>query len=895
MQRGARKEIPRAYDPKAVEEPIYKLWLDGGYFAPKADPDRQPFVIIMPPPNVTGELHMGHALTAALEDLMTRWHRMLGEPCLWLPGTDHAGIATQVVVERELAKEGLTRQQLGREKFLERVWEWVEKYGGIIGQQFRRLGVSCDWSRDQFTLDQGPSRAVRTTFVNLYRKGLIYRGERIINWCPRCATALSDLEVEHQEEAGNLYYICYPLEGGDGAITVATTRPETMLGDTAVAVNPGDARYKGLVGKTVLLPIMERPIPIIADEAVGVEFGTGALKVTPGHDPVDFELGQRHGLPLVNVMNLDGTMNENAGRYQGIERFEARRRIVEELESQGLLEKLEPYKHSVGHCQRCDSIAEPLVSKQWFVKMSPSEGIARAAIEAVTSGKVRIIPERFIKVYLNWMENIRDWCISRQLWWGHRIPVWYCYTCGEMTVDDVDPLACASCASSEVHQDPDVLDTWFSSALWPHSTLGWPDDTEDMRRFHPGSVMETGYDILFFWVARMIMMGLENAGDIPFHTVYLHGLIRDVEGAKMSKTRGNVLDPLAIIDQYGADALRFALTTGTSPGNDQRMNTSKLEASRNFVNKLWNAARFVMGNLGQDQGVADWVAPQPIHRQDRWILSRLNRVSFQVGRLMEQYQFGEAQRLLYDFARGEYCDWYIEMAKLRLRSDDQEGQPSPLPVLVYVLEKTLRLLHPFMPFVTEELWQSLKGELPNGGSLPEALMIASYPQSDQSLVDPQVERDVEQIIAIVRAIRNLRAELHIEAARPVDAVLDAPGIRSWVGEEESTIRALANTGPLTLASDGSPPAFQGTVTAVLGEASVTLRLHGLVDLDKERFRLEKEMREAQAHIDRIRTNLDRGDFLKQAPEEVVEGERERLATLEERHARIEQVLSRLNG
>ena len=892
MQRGARKEIPRAYDHKAVEEPIYKLWLDGGYFAPKEDPDRQPFVIIMPLPNVTGELHLGHALMAALEDLMTRWHRMLGEPCLWLPGTDHAGIATQVVVERELAKEGLTRQQLGREKFLERVWEWVGKYGGIIGEQFHRLGVSCDWSRDQFTLDQGPSRAVRTTFVNLYRKGLIYRGERIINWCPRCATALSDLEVEHQEEQGNLFYIRYPLEGGDGAITVATTRPETMLGDTAVAVNPGDARYKGLVGKTVLLPIMERPIPVIADEAVGVEFGTGALKVTPGHDPVDFELGQRHGLPLVNVMNLDGTMNENAGRYQGIERFEVRRRIVEELESQGLLEKLEPYKHSVGHCQRCDSIAEPLVSKQWFVKMSPSEGIARAAIEAVTSGKVRIIPERFIKVYLNWMENIRDWCISRQLWWGHRIPVWYCDACGEVTVDDVDPSACASCGSPEVHQDPDVLDTWFSSALWTHSTLGWPDDTEDMRRFYPGSVMETGYDILFFWVARMIMMGLENAGDIPFHTVYLHGLIRDVEGAKMSKTRGNVLDPLAIIDQYGADALRFALTTGTSPGNDQRMNTSKLEASRNFVNKLWNAARFVMGNLGQDQGVADWVAPRPIHRQDRWILSRLNRVSSQVGRLMEQFQFGEAQRLLYDFAWGEYCDWYIEMAKLRLRSDDQEG---PLPVLVHVLEKTLRLLHPFMPFVTEELWQGLKGELPNGGDLPEALIIASYPQSDQSLVDPQAERDMEQIIAIVRAIRNLRAELRIEAAKPVDAVLDAPGIGSWVGEEEPTIRALANADPLTLASDGSPSPSHGTVTAVLREASVTLRLHGLVDLDKERSRLEKEMGEAQANIDRIRTNLDRGDFLKQAPEDVVERERERLVTLEERHARIEQVLSRLSG
>ncbi len=890
-QTANRRDIPKAYDPKAVEQRIYEMWLQGGYFTPQIDRAKKPFVIIMPPPNVTGELHMGHALTAALQDLMVRWHRMRGEPTLYLPGTDHAGIATQVVVERMLADDGLTRHQLGRQKFVEQVWEWVDRYGGTIYEQTKRLGASCDWSRQSFTLDEGPSRAVRTTFVNLYRKGLIYRGERITNWCPRCATALSDLEVKHQDENANLYHIRYDLEDGSGSLTIATTRPETLLGDTAVAVHPDDERYTHLVGKNAVLPVLKRVIPVIADEAVDVEFGTGALKVTPGHDPADFEIGERHGLPIVNVLNADGTMNENAGHYNGVERFEVRKRIAEELRGDGLLEKVEPYRHSVGHCDRCNEVVEPTVSKQWYMKMEP---LARPAIDAVRDGRIRIIPERFSKVYYNWMENIRDWCISRQLWWGHRIPVWYCDDCDGVTVDLKDPTRCVECGSESLERDPDVLDTWFSSALWPHSTLGWPDETEDLDYFYPTSVLETGHDILFFWVARMIMTGIENTGEIPFDTVYLHGLVRDPEGVKMSKSKGNVMDPLDLIDLYGADALRFALTTGTSPGNDMRLNEARMEASRNFANKLWNAARFVMTAVEDagDTGSWDW-PPVASHLEDRWILSRLDGAVRQVDTFMGDLQFGEAQRVVHDFLWSEYCDWYLEMTKVRLRAGDPE---SPLPVLAFVLERVLRLLHPFMPSITEEIWQNLVEQLPAEADRPEALIVAAYPQAIPNLFDGAAESDIGAIIEMVRALRNLRAEFRIQPRQAVEAVVDAPEIADVVEAEAAAIKTLAQVEPLTLSSGGPGEGNGGpdqSVSLVLGKGTVTVPLGGLVDLDVEKKRLRDELAQVEASSERLSRRLDDDQFVAKAPEEVVERERERLEGWRERRERIVETLGRL--
>ena len=887
-QSSPRRDIPKAYDPKTAEGRIYDLWERGGYFTPQIDRSRKPFVIIMPPPNVTGELHMGHALTTALEDLMVRWHRMKGEPTLYLPGTDHAGIATQVVVERMLAGEGVTRHDLGREKFLERVWQWVDRYGGTIYEQTKRLGASCDWTRQRFTLDEGPSNAVRTTFVNLYRKGLIYRGERIVNWCPRCTTALSDLEVKHQDENTSLYHIRYLLEGGDGAVTVATTRPETLLGDTAVAVNPQDQRYAGFIGKNVVLPVLGRVIPVISDEAVDPEFGTGALKVTPGHDPADFEIGERHDLPIVNVMNLDGTMNENAGHYQGMDRFEAREKIVEELERDGLLERVEPYHHSVGHCDRSDDIVEPIVSKQWYMKMAP---LARPAIEAVENSRIGIIPERFAKVYFNWMYNIRDWPISRQLWWGHRIPVWYCQECEGITVDYDDPTSCGECGSTKIERDPDVLDTWFSSALWPHSTLGWPDSTEDLDYFYPTSVLETGHDILFFWVARMIMMGIENTSDVPFDTVYLHGLVRDPEGIKMSKTKGNVMDPLDLIDLYGADALRFALTTGNSPGLDMRLNEDKIEASRNFANKLWNAARYVMTNLEHSEAIEGrhWPPTSPTHLEDRWVLSRLNRVAAQVERFMEEYQFGEAQRVIHDFLWSEYCDWYLEMSKVRLRS----GDDTPMPVLAYVLERTLRLLHPFMPFITEEIYQNLAQRLPDEADRADALIVAPYPEADPTLLDQDAESDMEAVMEMVRAIRNVRAEFRIQPHQRVEAVVDAPEIRRVVEAEANVIRALAQVDPLRIVSDGVQAAPGQHVSLVLNTGTVVVPLGGLVDLDQEKRRLSMKREQIATKVEQMSARLSDEDFLAKAPEEVVERERQRLNSMEGRRARIEETLSRL--
>ncbi len=888
---NSKYEMPKAYEPGKVEQKWYRFWLEKGYFKPTIDLGKKPFVIIMPPPNVTGELHVGHALTATLEDIMTRWHRMKGEPTLWLPGVDHAGIATQVVVEKMLAKEGLDRHQLGREKIQARIRQWADGCRQTITQQHQRLGVSCDWSRERFTLDEGPSRAVRTAFVRLYDKGLIYRGERIINWCPRCATALSDLEVEHKDITGHLYYVRYPLAEGGGFITVATTRPETILGDTAVAVNPKDKRFKKMVGKKVILPAVNREIPIIADEAVDPAFGTGAVKITPAHDPVDFEVAQRHNLPLINILNLDATMNENAGPYTGLDRFACREAILADLEKDGLLVKIEPYSHAVGHCMRCQTVIEPIASKQWFINTKP---LAQPAIKAIMDGRITIIPSRFTKVYLNWMENIRDWCISRQLWWGHRIPVWYCRDCGEMTVAVEEPRVCKHCGSTNIEQDPDVLDTWFSSALWPHSTLGWPDNTEDLRYFYPTTVMETGYDILFFWVARMIMMGLEDTGEIPFRTVYLHGLIRDERGEKMSKIRGNVLNPIDTLEQYGTDALRFAVSTGSSPGNDIKLTADRLEAGRNFANKLWNATRFVVRSI--ESGQADMsIQWDSLPTEDRWILSRLNCTVASALNLMEDFQFGEAQKQIYEFLWGEFCDWYIELAKIRLRPPAGEI-PSPIPVLVNVLETSLRLLHPYMPFVTEELWQNLKRSLPPGQLITESIMMASYPEADEKAFNPESERVIESIIEIVRSIRNARAQYNVESGRWIEAKIYTGQLAAAVAPYAEAIETLARARPVTfLENREGSPAGDNNLVFVLKEAEVIIPMASMIDLAVETKRLQKEMEQGKAEIARLEARLNDGNFLARAPASVVDKERDKLAVINDKLERLSQQLARLKS
>ena len=883
-------EMPKAYEPASVEEKWYKFWLEKGYFKPKIDPRKKPFVIIMPPPNVTGELHVGHAVPATIEDIMIRWHRMRGEPTLWLPGVDHSGIAAQVVVEKLLAREGTNRHELGRERFLERMWQWANSCRGAISRQHQRLGASCDWSRETFTLDDGPSRAVRTAFVRLYNKGLIYRGERIINWCPRCATALSDLEVDHQELTANLYYVRYPLaEDNEQYITVVTTRPETILGDTAVAVNPNDKRFKALLGKRVILPAVKRVIPIVADEAVDPQFGTGAVKITPAHDPVDFEVAQRQGLPLINILNPDATMNENAGPYKGLERFAARKALLADLEKEGLLVKVEPYCHSVGHCQRCRTIIEPLASEQWFIKMAP---LAKPAIEAVTSGRITIIPERFIKVYLNWMENIRDWCISRQLWWGHRIPVWYCHRCGELTVSVDDVEACSGCGATDIKQDHDVLDTWFSSALWTHSTLGWPDDTQDLRYFYPTTVMETGYDILFFWVARMIMMGIEDVGDIPFQTVYLHGLLRDEKGEKMSKVRGNVLDPVNAIEEYGADALRFAVSTGTSPGNDIKLSPVKLEAGRNFANKLWNATRFILRNAGSYNGDMK-IEPPLLPLEDRWILSRLNSTIADVNRLMHDFQFGEAQRQIHNFLWGEFCDWYIEMAKIRLGVAATEV-PSPMPVLVHVLEKSLRLLHPFMPFVTEELWQNIKPRLPGDGQLAESIVVAAYPMADETAEDHQAERVIAAIIEIIRSIRNARAQYNVAPARQIDAQIYTTKLKTAIAAYTQAIEILAKA-TVVVIDKKEEQTVKNALVLVLEQAEVVIPMESMVDLEAEQHRLQKEIGQIQAEVSRLETMLSDRAFLNKAPAAVVDKERTKLIVRQDNLKRLKGHLDQLKS
>ena len=886
--------IPKVYDPKQTEQRLYKFWMDQGYFRAVIDPDKKPFVIVMPPPNVTGELHVGHALTATLEDALIRWHRMMGDSALWLPGTDHAGIATQVVVERQLAAQNQDRHQFGRERFLARVWEWVDLYGKRISEQHQRLGASCDWSRETFTMDPGPSKAVRATFVDLYHKGSIYRGERLINWCPRCRTALSDLEVEHEDLQGNLWYMRYPYEDGTAYLTVATTRPETYLGDTAVAVNPDDPRFKSVVGKWLVLPIIGRRIKIVADEAVDQKFGTGSVKVTPAHDPTDFEIGQRRGLDFITVLALDGTINSEGGRFTGMDRFEARRAVVEEFQRLGLLEKIEPHTHAVGHCQRCKTIVEPMVSKQWFVKVGSHKdttSIAGRAHHAVASGQIDIVPQRFTKVYLNWMENIRDWCISRQLWWGHRIPVWYCEDCEHLTVPIIDPVACEQCGSKRISQDPDVLDTWFSSALWPHSALGWPDETPELKYFYPTTVLETGYDILFFWVARMIMMGLQNTGEVPFRTVFLHGLIRDEDGEKMSKMKGNVLNPLDIIEEFGTDALRFALSTGISPGNDSRLSQSKLESSRNFANKIWNVSRYVLSAIDQAEEFRPELLPG-LELEDRWILSRLNRTVTKVDQMLQDFQLGEAQREIYEFLWREYADWYIELTKTRMRGD--AGRASPLPVLMHVLETSMRLLHPFMPFVTEEVWQNAMKRMPADATHGPSIMIAPYPKADSTLYDEDAEQKMALLIEVVTGIRNARAEMKVDQGKQVPVIIDAGPHKTLLSSLSDRIGSLAKAQPVTLYGSGeqveAPPDARVTV---LGQVRIIVPTEGLIDVAAERLRLQKQQTELEDVLGKLEVRLSNPAFTGKAPVAVVEKEQARRAEYKEKLGKLRERLDEI--
>jgi len=874
--------LPKTYDFRDVEQRLYAWWEAQGYFKPRVDPSRKPFVISMPPPNVTGELHLGHAMFVAMEDLMTRYHRMRGEPSLWLPGSDHAGIATQLQVEKELLRtEEVTREELGREAFVERTWAWKRKYGGIITQQLRRLGASCDWSRERFTLDEGLSRAVREAFVRLYEKGLIYRGTYLINWSPGLRTAVSDLEVEYTEEQATLYTFKYPVAGTDDYIPVATTRPETILGDTAVAVHPDDERYRHLIGKTCLVPILKRPIPVIHDTYVDREFGTGALKITPGHDPADYEIGQRHGLPIVNVLNPDATMNENAGPYAGLDRYVCRDRIWADLQAAGLAVKTEPYTMQVPRSQRGGEIVEPLISTQWFVRMKP---LAEPALAAVRDRAVRIVPDRFVKVYFNWLENIRDWCISRQLWWGHRIPAWHCAECSGITVARADPDTCSHCGSTRIEQDPDVLDTWFSSALWPFSTLGWPEDTPDLRTFYPTSVMETGYDILFFWVARMIMMGLEFTGQPPFHTVYLHGLIRDDRGRKMSKTLANFVDPLVVMDEFGTDALRFYLLTSATPGNDINVSVDRVQADRNFANKIWNAGRLVLSAVERAGARPERIPLATL--ADQWILARLSALVRDVARLFEGHQYGEAGRQIYEFFWGEYADWYLEIAKLQLEESPDRAWATA-KTMVNVLDASLRLLHPFTPFVTEELWGRIRtacqgrrsGFEPEAG-WEEALIVARWPEPTAARKEEAASlSSFGKLMDVVKAVRNARSEKGVEPSRRIAATLSAGADRALFQEQQPVLAHLARLDPQQLEileRLAAPPA--DALPLVVGAVEVYLPLAGMVDADAERARLRREIEAADSQIARLEALLA-GPFAQRAPADVVEKERAKLEAL----------------
>jgi valyl-tRNA synthetase len=855
-------KLPPVYDPGAVEDRLYGEWLERGFFRAPGDPAKETFTIVIPPPNVTGSLHMGHALDCTIQDILIRRRRMMGLDTLWLPGTDHAGIATQIKVEEHLAEEGVTRQELGREAFLERVWEWKEEYHGRIVRQLQKLGLSCDWSRERFTMDEGCSRAVREVFVALYERGLIYRGDYITNWCPRCHTALSDIEVEHEEEAGTLYFIAYPVIDGEGAVTVATTRPETMLGDTAVAVHPQDVRYRALVGREVLLPLVGRRLPVVADEYVEPDFGSGAVKITPAHDYNDFLLAGRHGLPSVTVIGSNGRMTPAAGRYAGLEAGEARRRIVEDLRAAGLLLAEQEQSHALGRCQRCRTVIEPLLSKQWFVRMKP---LAEPAIARVKSGEIRFVPERFTRVYLNWVENIRDWCISRQIWWGHRIPAWYC-ACGETVVARLEPESCPSCGGVPV-QDPDVLDTWFSSALWPFSTLGWPERTDDLAHYYPTSVLVTGYDIIFFWVARMIFMGLEFMEEVPFRTVYIHGLVRDAQGRKMSKSLGNGIDPLEIIERYGADTLRFTLVTGQAPGNDLRFRQENVENSRNFANKIWNASRFVLMNTAlTDVGPPD--NKRPLSAADRWILHRYNETVRRVDRLMDDFELGEAARLLYDFLWSDYCDWYVEMAKITLYAPEKEAEKQAArAVLTFVLDGIMRLLHPFMPFITEEIRQKLSARDPAA-----TIVLAPWPMATEAHDFPAEHERMNLVMEVIRAIRALRAEAQLPPGAKLSVILQAPEETGAVlAEGLPLLKRLANVSEaqLVLQLADKP---RCCLSAAVGEVELYLLLEGTIDVAQERQRLEKEEQRLEAELARCRGKLQNEVFLAKAPARVVEEE-----------------------
>ena len=851
-----RRELPKVYEPQQVENQIYKMWEEGGYFKPNRPRDAKPFTIVMPPPNVTGQLHMGHAMDATLQDTLIRFKRMQGFNALWLPGVDHAGIATQIKVEEELRKEGLTRYDLGREKFLERVWDWKHKYGNRIVEQQKKLGASCDWDRARFTMDEGCSSAVREVFVSLYEKGLIYKGSRIINWCPHCVTALSDAEVEYVDKPGHLWHIRYPLADGSGDVVVATTRPETMLGDTGVCVNPNDERYTAIVGKTVILPLVNKEIPVVADDYAEMEFGTGCVKMTPAHDPNDFEVGLRHNLEVIRVLDDNGVVNSYGGKYEGMDRYEARKAIVADLDEQGYLVKVEDHAHNVGTCYRCHNDVEPIISAQWFVKMKP---LAEEALRVVREGETKFVPERFSKTYINWMENVRDWCISRQLWWGHQIPAWTCAECGHITVSREDACKCEKCGSAHIERDPDVLDTWFSSALWPFETLGWPQNTDDLNYFYPTDVLVTGYDIIFFWVARMIFSGCEHTGKTPFHTVLIHGLVRDDKGRKMSKSLGNGIDPLEMIEKYGCDALRMNMVTGNAPGNDMRFYVERCEAMRNFANKLWNASRYVLMNLDED-AKNELPAVDELTIADKWVLSKLNTLIAEVTENLEKYELGVAIQKVYDFLWDTYCDWYIELTKARLYSEDPAQKQTALQVLVYVLDQTLRLLHPFMPFITEEIWQSL----PHEG---EALIVAQWPSFSSDLQFKQEEDLMESVMEAIRAIRNRRAEMNVPPSKKAALYVLTTKPQIFI-EGEGFMQRLAYADQVTML-DSEPENLDGMVCCTTSVAKLYIPMGQLVDVAKELERIGKELEKAQKNLASLEGKLNNENFTSRAPESVV--------------------------
>ena len=881
------EELPKTYSPSEFEDRIYEKWCEKGYFTPDVKDNRPAFSVVIPPPNVTGQLHMGHALDETLQDILVRYKRMQGYNTLWVPGTDHAGIATQIKVEERLrVEEGLTRYDLGRDKFLERVWAWKDKYENRITGQLKKLGSSCDWSRQRFTMDEGCSRAVREVFVNLYDKGLIYRGHRIINWCPSCLTALSDAEVEYKDQPGFFWHIKYPIKGEDGYVEVATTRPETMFGDTAVAVNPDDENTKHLIGKTLILPIVGREIPVIADDYVEIGFGTGCVKITPAHDPNDFLVGQRHNLEQIKVMNDDATMNSYAGKYEGLDRYECRRQLVAELEEKGFLVKKVPHDHNVGVCYRCGTTVEPLTSDQWFVRMKP---LAEPAIKAVEDGSIKFIPERFSKNYFNWMNNILDWCISRQLWWGHRIPAFYCQSCGEMTVSKEDITVCPKCGG-KVEQDSDVLDTWFSSALWPFETLGWPDDTEELRKYYPTSVLVTGYDIITFWVSRMIFSGLEHMGQKPFSTVFIHGLVRDAQGRKMSKSLGNGIDPLEIIKQYGADALRFALASGNSPGNDMRFSDEKIEAARNFANKLWNASRFVRMNLTVER--VELPSSEKLALEDKWIIDKFNRLAANVTGALDKFEIGVALAQIYDFTWDIFCDWYIELVKPRLNDKDSDRGKICQNVLAYVLIGTLKLLNPFMPFITEEIYQSL----PHEAGDPESIMISSYPEYSETCCFEQELEQFSRVIYAIKAIRTRRSEMNVPPSRKSKVFIQTKYRSSFSDNCYPFFVSMASASQVLVADEFSPDevSADNAVQIITDSASIYLPLADIIDFEKEKARLETEKKKLLSEIDRLEKKLQNQGFVSKAPASVVQGEKAKLARYAENLAGVNSALEKLN-